>query len=80
MITCGGCPAEWGGETRAHCSGCHRTFTGITAFDVHHKGGECWPPRQVGLEALHTSGNQILWGKPREGELPAAWVKEAANA
>ena len=40
-ITCGRCGEIWTGLGRAHCDGCHRTFTVASAFDV--------PPRQPGM-------------------------------
>lgn len=32
-----------------HCMACHTTFTGITAFDAHRRGGTCHAPVSVGL-------------------------------
>jgi hypothetical protein len=29
---------------QAHCSDCHRTFGGITGFDLHRRNGECIDP------------------------------------
>lgn len=49
MTECSKCSAEWGGMNTAHCAGCHTTFTGITAFDAHRRGGECIPAECVGL-------------------------------
>lgn len=47
-ITCGGCPAEWTGAARAHCSGCHETFSGTSLFDAHRSArghhGTCLNP------------------------------------
>lgn len=28
-------------RTQAHCTVCHRTFTGTHWFDVHRRGGRC---------------------------------------
>lgn len=46
---CTKCQKRWGGMNTAHCSACHRTFTGITAFDAHRKGGTCSDPTTIGL-------------------------------
>lgn len=35
---CTKCPERWTGRTTAHCSACHRTFTGPSAFDAHRTG------------------------------------------
>lgn len=36
VCECGSC---WPGPSRiCHCEGCHRTFTGVKAFDVHRRG------------------------------------------
>ena len=32
------CGARFGGLNTAHCSGCHQTFTGLTAFDKNRDG------------------------------------------
>jgi hypothetical protein len=35
--SCGGCDTRWRqvGNRAGHCSQCHQTFSGITAFDAH---------------------------------------------
>lgn len=35
---CPRCDKRWGGLNTAHCGACHRTFSGITAFDKHRGG------------------------------------------
>lgn len=39
--SCGKCDARWSGLNTAHCAadGCHRTFSGVSAFDLHRIGG-----------------------------------------
>lgn len=37
--------------TNAHCSVCHHTLSGITAFDLHRRGGACLSPLAIGLHA-----------------------------
>ena len=29
------------GDSTCHCSGCHKSFAGLTAFDRHRTGGTC---------------------------------------
>lgn len=43
------CDAEWSGLKPAHCSVCHRTFTGPWAFDKHRAYGKCRHPEDVDL-------------------------------
>ena len=50
-VRCSGCAAEWAGEDRAHCAGCHVTFDSIVLFDVHRDGGGCLRPQVLGLVA-----------------------------
>ena len=50
-IGCGGCAAEWAGEDRAHCAGCHVSFDSVVVFDVHRDGGGCLRPQVLGLVA-----------------------------
>ena len=47
-IGCGGCAAEWAGEDRAHCAGCHVSFDSIVVFDVDREGGGCLRPWVLG--------------------------------
>lgn len=44
MPSCGGCQGTWTGTAKAHCSGCHRTFSGISAFDAHRVRSSCADP------------------------------------
>lgn len=44
------CGARWSGTNACHCGACHRfTFTNVSAFDRHRKGGVCNEPTSVGL-------------------------------
>jgi hypothetical protein len=53
--SCGKCGQRWNGLNTAHCTACHHTFTGITAFDQHRTGSHakstrhCLTPNTVGL-------------------------------
>jgi len=62
-VACVTCGQDWTGQLACHCGGCHRTFTGITAFDRHQLAGRCCDPTQRGLvpvTKLYWSG----WGMP----------------
>ena len=48
MARCG-CGAEWGGLSAAHCAGCHQTFTSVSGFTAHRKGGQCHDPHSLGM-------------------------------
>lgn len=37
MARCIDCDETWTGHSICHCSGCCRTFTGLTAFDRHQR-------------------------------------------
>ena len=80
LLTCGGCSSTWSGLGRAHCGvgGCHRTFTGVTAFDRHRGAkGECLDPATLGM-VLREGG---LWGAPALTPEQAAeiWKKEPSD-
>jgi len=76
VFTCGGCPARWTLHRRAHCSGCHLTFTGISAFDQHRVHGACAAPAAVGL--VERDGG--LWGAPPMPPEVAAKLRAAGGA
>ena len=65
------CGIRWAGSGTAHCPTCHRTFSGVTTFDVHRRGGACHDPAGVGLELL-TGRAYDVWGRPAatEGDTP----------
>lgn len=56
MISCR-CGAIWTGLGRCHCSGCHITVGGITAFDAHRRSGKCLKPKTIGLH----ENDQGVW-------------------
>lgn len=33
--------------SRAHCSGCHLTWSSATLFDTHRRYGKCNPPEEI---------------------------------
>jgi len=70
-IGCGRCDNRWGGTSTCHCSGCHETFTGLTAFDQHRTGSHthgtrrCLPPAEAGLQ--DAGRHYPCWGNPGDG-------------
>jgi hypothetical protein len=62
-IVHGACKQWWTGNERSHASCCCRTFTSLTAFDRHRKGGHCNAPDTVGLIARQKPYGE-LWGLP----------------
>lgn len=57
------CGARWAGSRTAHCASCHETFSGVTPFDAHRRGGECRTPGDVGLSLLPGRAYRC-WGNP----------------
>lgn len=62
-IVHGACRKWWTGNERSHASCCHETFSSLTAFDRHRKGGQCNDPASVGLVA-RAKPYGTLWGFP----------------
>lgn len=65
-LTCGGCDATWSGAGRAHCSGCHRTFGGLSMFERHRVASKCVDP--AGWDDARLVDG--LWVGPA---MPARW-------
>lgn len=59
----GACQRWWTGAERSHASCCHRTFSSLSAFDRHRKGGRCNDPAAMGLVARVKPFGE-LWGWP----------------
>lgn len=36
-------------QSQAHCSVCHRTFGGVSGFDMHRRNGWCIDPTKFGI-------------------------------
>ena len=62
-IVHGACGSWWTGNERSHASCCCQTFSSLTSFDRHRKGGRCNPPEEVGLVARDKPYG-TLWGLP----------------
>ncbi|SED51902.1 hypothetical protein SAMN04490240_4092 [Rhodococcus pyridinivorans] len=75
MTICSTCQSEWGGANTCHCSGCHTTFTGITAFDAHRRGGQCIPAESAGLTL--TKRAYPCYGYPSDDS--GAWWADSAE-
>ncbi|MFC8182425.1 hypothetical protein ACFULT_26435 [Rhodococcus sp. NPDC057297] len=71
MAICPRCQKRWGGMNTCHCTGCHTTFSGITAFDAHRRGGICSPPMIVGLRL--TDRAYECYGHPADPDKPNHW-------
>jgi hypothetical protein len=83
-ITCSGCPATWTATTAAHCSGCHRTFSGIGLFDLHRsqygERGSCIDPDNVRNQAgyrvmFHRDG---MWRGPESTDEQKARLRRVS--
>lgn len=48
-VCCTRCGARANGRAYAHCAKCHETFSGVTGFDRHRRGGECLDPATIGM-------------------------------
>jgi hypothetical protein len=77
VTVCSTCSAEWGGMNTAHCARCHTTFTGITAFDAHRRGGICIPAESVGLS--RTNRAYPCHGYPTD-ESDRWWANQGSKA
>jgi hypothetical protein len=77
---CPHCHAWWTGLNTCHCTACHRTFTGITAFDKHRDGSHaqdaryCKEPLTAGL--VPAGRNYSCWALPGTNN---AWTKNHAD-
>lgn len=72
------CGAWWTGLTAGHCTGCHRSFTSIAAFDRHRSGSHAADTRQCldPATVLTEKGEPALVpaNKPWIGwSLPGSW-------
>lgn len=61
------CGARWSGTKTSHCGvkGCHQTFSGVSAFDLHRRGGVCGSPTKLGMSQIASRPYQC-WGFPAE--------------
>ena len=54
LTTHAACGKSWKqrGNRTGHCSGCHKTFEGLSLFDAHRRGGVCADPREMKVGGL----------------------------
>ncbi len=60
MGSCVVCRERWTGLSRAHCTGCHKTFNSVSAFDKHRPNMICIDPVKIKMEM----SNKGIWSKP----------------
>jgi len=69
LITHGECGKSWTGRARAHCSGCHETFSTYGASDKHRHGPfprTCGDPATGGLVRRWDAQGNVYWGYPSD--------------
>ena len=81
-VTCARCGVSWRNiERDGHCSGCHRTFRGLGAFDDHFRGDDrhCTDPA-----TRHRKDGSPMWrlidGTWRTTDVPPAGLWRAVRA
>lgn len=82
------CDCDFGkGLGTCHCAGCHETFVGIRAFDLHQRlrdgGVKCLAPaelrRKDGTPVLRLDARTGFWRQNTPGLAPnPMWRKKAA--
>ena len=63
---CHTCHSDWTGQNAQHCTGCHRTFSSISAADSHRWKRPKGEPNGVCLDPVTTDG----WHEKR----PNVWT------
>jgi hypothetical protein len=62
---CGGCDNRWPGVSRAHCSGCHRTFAAFGLFDRHRRMreeiGSCLDPETITSKSKDGDERRVMY-------------------
>jgi hypothetical protein len=73
MTVCNTCDRTWTGLDQCHCTGCHRHFVGLKAFDTHWRGGRdrrCVDP----LSLRREDGNPLMVREERAlGAIYTMW-------
>lgn len=54
------CDCRFTGGITAHCSSCHRTFTGVEAFDRHHSWATGHPACQDPAGLTRRDGKPLM--------------------
>ena len=60
---CNRCDSRWWGERMCHATCCHRTFSGITSFDLHKPGPGCVNPAR---SQKFVEVRPEVWGTPSD--------------
>lgn len=74
------CGSRWTGHQKAHCAGCHLTFSSDSAFDTHRRGMRCNDPSTMkrkdgtSLLALKVTEFGPIWSHP--GSVPTDVVDQ----
>lgn len=68
------CGARWTGASRAHCAGCHQTFSSYSAWQMHRRGLACRAPEDSGLIASNNPHGGVIW------KCPGTWNPEGGAA
>jgi len=64
------CPTMPVNSPQCHCTGCHLTFGGPTAFDLHRFEGGCRDITSFGYEEM-----KGIWRQPMDNAKVAAFVE-----
>jgi hypothetical protein len=72
VTRCLTCAQRWSGLRACHCAACHCTFSGVSAFDRHQRGGRCQHPAVVALDE-----RDGVWRFPGPSESP--WKPQPAT-
>lgn len=77
MTMCTKCLAQWGGMNTCHCTACHQTFSGITAFSAHRLGYTEGPKRpRGGCQTMEDAGLVLADRKYTCYTIPQAVTEE----
>jgi hypothetical protein len=66
MGFCVVCGENWTAKSLCHCTSCHRTFGGLTGFDMHRKDGKCLDPQDLGMKITEAG----IWIRDLGGKWP----------
>lgn len=71
----GACGKTWeqAGNKSGHCSGCHETFYGLTAFDAHRKHGVCLPQPYPGAWWVDDDGQHHRGERMTAEQIAERW-------
>ena len=79
------CGRRWTSKRECHCSGCHRHFTAVSAFDVHRLGFACQDPATLATEtgrtvlAAYERPDGVVWGRWVDPAKPNPFRRQARD-